>query len=173
MGARRLRPAAARAPRDRHGVAAVRGGRRTSLAVLAAAAVGRIALLTWTNSQPHTSALGEDGPAPSCSASPLDESEATQHIARNFPAPSVANYKQITQDTISLVDSGDQSGGQSRITDLETAWDDDQSSLQPKDCQAWTYVDQRIDPALSAVRDNNPDPATEDQALQTLLTTLG
>jgi uncharacterized membrane-anchored protein len=147
--------------------------RRISLAVLAAAAVGTIALLTWTNSQPHTSALGEEGPAPSCSGAPLNRSEATQHIARNFPAPSVANYKQITQDTISLVDSGDQSGAQSRITDLETAWDDDQSSLQPKDCQAWTFVDQRIDPALSAVRDNNPDPATEDQALQTLLTTFG
>jgi hypothetical protein len=85
----------------------------------------------------------------------------------------VANYKKITQDTLSLVDSGDQSGAQSRISDLETAWDDDQATLQPKDCQAWTFVDQRIDPALSAVRDSSPDPATEDQALQTLLSTLG
>ena len=39
--------------------------RRISLAILAAAAVGTVALLTWTNSQPHTSALGEEGPAPS------------------------------------------------------------------------------------------------------------
>ena len=72
-----------------------------------------------------------------------------------------------------MVDSGDQSGAKSRITDLETAWDDDQATLQPKDCQAWTFVDQRIDPVLSAVRDNNPDPATEDQALHTLLITFG
>jgi len=147
--------------------------RRISLAVLAAAAVGTVALLTWRNAQPHTSALGEEGPAPSCSGSHLNQSEATQHVARNFPATSVASYKKITQDTLDMVDSGDQSGAKSLITDLETAWDDDQSSLQPKDCQAWTFVDQRIDPVLSAVRDNNPDPATEDQALQTLLTTFG
>jgi uncharacterized membrane-anchored protein len=147
--------------------------RRISRAALAASALGTVALLTWTNSQPHTSALGEEGSAPSCSGSPLDQTQAAQHVARNFPTTSVANYKKITQDTLSLVNSGDQSGAKSRITDLETAWDGDQSTLQTKDCQAWTFVDQRIDPALSAVRNNNPDPATEDQALQTLLTTLG
>jgi uncharacterized membrane-anchored protein len=147
--------------------------RRISLAILAAAAVGTVALLTWTNSQPHTSALGEEGPAPSCSGSPLNQSQATLHVAKNFPATSVANYKKITQDTLVMVDSGDQSGAKSRITDLETAWDDDQATLQPKDCQAWTFVDQRIDPVLSAVRNNNPDPATEDQSLHTLLIAFG
>jgi uncharacterized membrane-anchored protein len=146
---------------------------RISLAVLAAAAVGTVALLTWANAQPHASALGEEGPAPSCSGAPLDQSQTTQHVRTNFPAASVATYKKITQDTIGLVDSGDQAGARSRITDLETAWDDDQSTLQPMDCQAWTFVDQQIDPALSAVRDGSPDQATEDAALHSLLATLG
>jgi uncharacterized membrane-anchored protein len=147
--------------------------RRLSLAALAVAAVATVVLLSWTNVQPHASALDDEGPAPSCSGSPLDRSQAAQHVVKNFPAGSVASYKRITQDTLGLVDSGDQSGAKSRITDLETAWDDDQSTLQPMDCQAWTYVDQQIDPALSAVRDSSPDPATEDAALHTLLTTLG
>jgi uncharacterized membrane-anchored protein len=147
--------------------------RRHSLAVLGAAALGTVALLTWTNAQPHASALGEEGPAPSCSGAALDQAQATQHVGRQFPADSVATYKKITQDTIGLVDAGDQSGAKSRITDLETAWDDDQSTLQPMDCQAWTFVDQQIDPALSAVRAGNPDQATEDQALHALLATLG
>lgn len=69
--------------------------------------------------------------------------------------------------------SGDQSGAASRITDLETAWDDDQGTLQPMDCQTWTYVDQQIDPVLSAVRASNPDQSTEEQSLQALLATLG
>jgi hypothetical protein len=71
------------------------------------------------------------------------------------------------------VESDDQAGATSRVTDLETAWDDDQGSLQPKDCQAWTFVDQQIDPVLSAVRDSNPDKATEEKALNALLVTLG
>ena len=67
------------------------------------------------------------------------------------------NYRTITQDTLQLVDSGDQAGAAKRITDLETAWDDDQASLQPTDCQTWNFVDQQIDPVLSAVRASNPD----------------
>ena len=137
-------------------------------------AVCTVSLLTWANAQPHVSALGEEGPAPSCSSGkPLDQAQATQHVAQNFPADSVDNYRAITQDTLALVGSGDQSGAKSRITDLETAWDDDQATLQPKDCQAWTFVDQQIDPVLSAVRDANPDQATEEEAMNSLLTTLG
>jgi uncharacterized membrane-anchored protein len=148
--------------------------RRIALGVLGATSVGTVALLTWANAQPHVSALGEEGPAPSCSSgTPLNRAEATQHVTENFPAASVANYKTITQDTLDMVQSGDQSGAKNRITDLETAWDADQASLQPKDCQAWTYVDQQIDPVLSAVRNSSPDQPTEEKTLSSLLTTLG
>jgi hypothetical protein len=133
-----------------------------------------VSLLAWANAQPHVSALDEEGPAPSCSSGKaLDQGQATQHVAQNFPADSVDNYRTITQDTLDLVGSGDESGAKSRITDLESAWDDDQATLQPMDCQAWTFVDQQIDPALSAVRDSSPDQAREAKALTSLLTTLG
>jgi uncharacterized membrane-anchored protein len=148
--------------------------RRISLGVLAATAVGTVSLLAWANAQPHVSALGEEGPAPSCSSGePLDQAQATQHVAQDFPADWVDDYRTITQDMLDLVGSGDESGAKSRITDLESAWDDDQAALQPKDCQAWTFVDQQIDPVLSAVRDANPDQATQEEALNSLLTTLG
>jgi uncharacterized membrane-anchored protein len=147
---------------------------RISLGVLAATAVGTVSLLAWADAQPHVSALGEEGPAPSCSSgSPLSQAQATDHVSTNFPPDSVAEYKQITQDTLTLVDQGDQSGAKARITDLETAWDEDQASLQPKDCQAWAFVDQQIDPVLSSVRDSSPDRPTEAQAMNSLLRTLG
>ena len=148
--------------------------RRISLGILAATAIGTVSLLAWANAQPHVSALGEEGPAPSCSSGqPLDQAQATQHVAQNFPADSVDSYRAITQDALDLVGSGDESGAKSRITDLESAWDDDQATLQPQDCQAWTFVDQQIDPVLSAVRDPNPDQANQEEALNSLLATLG
>jgi len=147
---------------------------RISLGVLAATAACTVALLGWADAQPHVSALDDEGPAPSCSSGkPLDQAQATAQVAKKFPADRVASYRTITEDTLALVGSGDQARAKSRLTDLETAWDDDQDSLQPKDCQAWTFVDQEIDPALSAVRASHPDPATEEKTLQTLLTTLG
>ncbi|KQW43967.1 hypothetical protein ASC77_21475 [Nocardioides sp. Root1257] len=147
---------------------------RALLGVLVAVGVATLGLLAWANQQPHTSALAaEEGSAPSCSGSPLNQTQATQHVAAHFPADSVSGYKTIATDTLALVKSGDAAGASSRVTDLETAWDQDQDSLQGKDCQAWTYVDQQIDPVLSAVRAANPDPTQEEQSINDLLATLG
>jgi uncharacterized membrane-anchored protein len=147
--------------------------RRATLAVMVAAAVGTVGLLTWANAQPHQSALSE-GAAPSCSSgTPLDQVQATTQVAADFPSASISSYRTIVTDTQDLVASGDQQGAQTRITDLETAWDADQGSLQPKNCQAWTYVDGQIDQVLTSVRASSPDQATEDQAMTSLLTTLG
>jgi hypothetical protein len=76
------------------------------------------------------------------------------------------------QETLALVQSGNQSGAKSHIADLETAWDDDQSTLQPLDRSGWTALDWQIDDVLSALRSSKPDVAEETQALSTLLTTL-
>jgi hypothetical protein len=70
------------------------------------------------------------------------------------------------------VRAGNQSGATARIKDLETAWDDDQPTLQPLDDTAWTVVDGQIDTVLTAVRAGNPHPATETQTLTALLTSL-
>ena len=79
----------------------------------------------------------------------------------------------ITQDTLAKVQSGDQTGATARIKDLETAWDDDQATLQPMDDKAWTVLDGQIDAVLHSLRAGSPNPATETQALTTLLTNLG
>ena len=79
----------------------------------------------------------------------------------------------ITQDTLRLVDNGDQSGATTRVTDLETAWDDAQARLKPRDSAAWTELDNKIDKVLREVRSTSPDPATEKDALNALLAALG
>jgi uncharacterized membrane-anchored protein len=146
--------------------------RQVSLVVLAATAVATVALLVWAHARPHAQVAAE-GPAPSCSGAALDAGQARAAVAADFPASSVANYTTIVGDTRTLVAAGDQKGAQSRITDLETAWDDDQATLQPKSCQAWTYVDGQVDDVLTAVRSSHPDPKAEEQAITALLSTLG
>jgi hypothetical protein len=84
----------------------------------------------------------------------------------------VVKYRAIVQDTLTKVRAGDQEGATARIKDLETAWDDDQPTLQPLDDSGWTVLDGRIDKALKAIRASNPDPATETQTLTTLMNSL-
>ncbi|MFE4834913.1 hypothetical protein ACFRAU_09530 [Arthrobacter sp. NPDC056691] len=149
--------------------------RRTALGILSAVAVGTVALLAYTNSLPHASALAAEGTAAGCAAgsAPLTGSEAKAAAHANFPASNVAEFRTIASDTLALVKKGDQSGAAARITDLESAWDDDQPALSAADCAAWTFIDQQIDPVLTAVRSHTPNRATEQTVLNDLLTTLG
>jgi uncharacterized membrane-anchored protein len=149
--------------------------RRTSLGILGVVTIATIALLAYTNSQPHTSTLAAEGSAPSCAAgsAPLSQAEAQTAAKANFPAPDITEFRTITSDTLALVQAGDTGGATARATELETAWDTKADALTAADCQAWTFIDQQIDPVLSTVRSSTPDPTAEKKALEELLTTLG
>jgi hypothetical protein len=128
------------------------------------------ALLVWAAGQPHAapaSASEEEDGSPSTSAT-LAPGQATVH----FPPADVTTFRVITQDTLTKLQAGDQAAATARITDLETAWDDNQSNLQPMDPAAWTVLDGQIDAVLKAMRASNPDVETEVQSLNTLSTSL-
>ncbi len=119
--------------------------------VVAAIAVGT---LIYANNQPHVafSAQEED-----VSRGPVEQLTPQQATA-NLPAPTIAAIRTITQDTLDLVTTGDQSGATARAGDLETAWDDAQPTLEPLDETAWTFLDSQIDDVLSEVRASSPRP---------------
>jgi uncharacterized membrane-anchored protein len=140
---------------------------RIMLGYYAVVAVATAALLVWANHQPHAAVAGEgDGPAPA--SAPLSPEQATA----SFPPADVANFRTITADTLAKLNAGNQAGATTRVTDLEKAWDDAQPSLQPKNQQAWTFLDGEIDHVLKALRASNPDKAAETDALNTLLASL-
>jgi len=146
---------------------------RVSLGVMGVAALATVALLSWANAQPHVDPTAEEGPVPRCSGGAVTQAQATQQAKAAFPASEMDRFRTIASDTLGLVKADDQAAAADRATDLETAWDDDQATLQPTDCQAWTYLDEQIDPVLSAVRASSPDQTTEEAALTKLLDTLG
>ncbi len=155
------------------------GRRRTAMGILAVVAVATIMLLAHTSSLPHTSALADESPAASpaagCRAGSVapTQPEAQAAAQANFPASNMAEFRTITSDTLALVKKGDQPAAAARVTDLETAWDDNQSALNAADCAAWNYIDKQIDPVLKAVRSRTPNLATEQTVLNDLLSTLG
>lgn len=81
-------------------------------------------------------------------------------------------FKTITEDTLSKLNGGDQSGATTRISDLEYEWDNAQSRLKSKDKTEWTKIDGKIDTVLRELRSTNPNPTTEKAALQALLGVL-
>jgi hypothetical protein len=74
----------------------------------------------------------------------------------------------IVTDVQGIVGSGDLGAAKTRITDLETAWDEAEPVMRPKDPAAWGKVDDAIDAALSALRKGNPDAGEAGPVLQAL-----
>ncbi|HTK61701.1 MAG TPA: hypothetical protein VL595_04960, partial [Pseudonocardia sp.] len=97
---------------------------------------------------------------------------STGQLNQQGPLGDLSAFQVITQDTLNLVNVGNQPGATTRVTDLETAWDNSEARLKPKDPTAWHDLDDKIDAVLRALRSTQPDPPTEKAALTTLLTAL-
>lgn len=81
-------------------------------------------------------------------------------------------YKTIVTDTQAIAATGDLTGAEHRITDLETLWDQNATALRQADRAAWSAVDAAADDVFSALRAGSPDRARVDTALATLVNTL-
>jgi hypothetical protein len=81
-------------------------------------------------------------------------------------------FQTIVSDVQALAAKGDLSGAATRITDLETAWDDAEDKLRPLDEAQWGGLDGRIDESLKSLRAPTFDAARVTAALSALATAL-
>ncbi|MEP6979285.1 MAG: hypothetical protein ABJA16_00820 [Nakamurella sp.] len=92
--------------------------------------------------------------------------------APGSPLGDTTTFRTITQDTLGLLDAGDQAAATTRIDDLEYEWDQAQSVLKPLDVTAWNVVDGKIDTVLRELRATSPQAGSEKTALTALLGAL-
>ena len=91
---------------------------------------------------------------------------------KNSPLGDLSSLKTITQDTLDLLNAGNQSGATTRIGDLEYEWDNSQARLKPKSPATWTTIDGKIDTVLRELRAVHPNVGSEKSALQALLAVI-
>lgn len=143
---------------------------RIMLGYYAAAAVVTAAVLIMAAGQPHESASADESESDTATAQvpPVP----ARPLGAHFPPAEIAKLRQIVDDTAGKVRAGDWPGARDRITDLETSWDSDESSLRPMDETDWRRLDGQIDQALHAVRADGPDQTTAAENLATLSNSL-
>jgi hypothetical protein len=111
--------------------------------------------------------------APSPSTTTAVGGAAAAPAAAQSPLGDMSQFIVITQDTLDKLTAGKQADATTRITDLESAWDNAQATLKRRNPDAWTAVDDKIDPVLRELRSTSPNPATETAALRALLAQMG
>jgi hypothetical protein len=109
----------------------------------------------------RVSALRNESSAPEALAQPPApiSGPAQPAPAHTSPLGDLSTFRSITQDTLNLLDGGNQSGATSRVDDLEIEWDNAEARLKPKNKAEWTRIDGRIDKVLRELRAARPDQA--------------
>jgi hypothetical protein len=100
-------------------------------------------------------------------------STGAANAGKASPLGDMTPFIVISQDTLAMLDAGKQAPATTRITDLESAWDNAQATLKRRNADEWHAVDDRIDVVLRELRSTSPNPASEKTALQALLSQMG
>jgi uncharacterized membrane-anchored protein len=88
------------------------------------------------------------------------------------PLGDLSSLRTIVQDTLNFVNQGNLSAANTRVNDLEYAWDNSEAQLKPINKVAWTTIDGKIDAVLRALRSTHPDEALCKTTLGVLLSAL-
>lgn len=99
---------------------------------------------------------------------PVTTAEAAQPASLG----DLSALKAIVLDVEGIAKTGDMKAAETRITDFETAWDQAEATMRPKNKDAWATVDDAADAALHALRAKKPDADQVTKTLADLVTTL-
>jgi hypothetical protein len=89
-----------------------------------------------------------------------------------YLATETAEFIKLAKETLVALAAGKQTEMVAKLTDLETAWDDQEAVLKPKSEATWTLLDKTLDRAISALRSSRANPAKGKVALEELLAEL-
>lgn len=84
----------------------------------------------------------------------------------------LSGLRRIAQECLDLVTAGDPAGARALVKNLESAWDDAESVMKPRDPSEWRTTDSAIDRALSQLRSAKPDADESAAALTQVITRL-
>src|SRR5947208_15923917 len=108
----------------------------------------------------RTSSLQDDTSVPvALPPVPGGQAAAQPVPVHSSPLGDLSTFRGITQDTLDLLNGGDQAGATSRVDDLEFQWDNAEARLKPKNKTEWTQLDGKIDKVLRELRATSPGKA--------------
>ena len=100
---------------------------------------------------------------------PAAEASAVSAI---YSEKETAYFKKLAKATMAALDAGKETEMVEKLTDLETAWDDHEKTLRPKNEATWTSLDKTLDKAISALRSSHKNLKKGKVALENLAKNL-
>jgi hypothetical protein len=89
-----------------------------------------------------------------------------------YTSQETQSFKDLAQATLDSLAAGKKEEMVAKLTDLETAWDEQEKNLRPRNEKIWTILDKTLDKAISALRGSKYNPEKGKANLNTLLQDL-
>jgi hypothetical protein len=89
-----------------------------------------------------------------------------------YTAAETAEFIKLAKETLAALAAEKQTEMVAKLTDLETAWDEQEAVLKPKSESTWTLLDKTLDKGISALRSTHTNPAKGKVALENLIAEL-
>ena len=102
-------------------------------------------------------------------AKPAAEASAVSAV---YSEQETADFKKLAKATMEALDVGKETEMVAKLTDLETAWDDQEKMLRPKNEATWVSLDKTLDKAISALRSSHKNTKKGKAALEELVKNL-
>lgn len=99
----------------------------------------------------------------------LPQARAQAQTSNAAKLGDLSQYRTIAAAVSTMIGKTDFAGPKTRIKDLETLWDRNETRLKPKSPSDWHSLDRAIDNALYEVRKGKPSQVACQDALTALL----
>ncbi len=94
---------------------------------------------------------------------------ALANVTQGSPLGDLSAFRQIAEDTLGLVRTGNLSAAKDRIADLESAWDNAEAQLNTMNPEKWSTLDDSIDDVLRKLRAVRQDTVACSKSLESLI----
>lgn len=99
----------------------------------------------------------------------MPSAKASAQAASPSNLGDLSQFRTIVADVSTMIDKADFAGAKTRIKDLETLCDRNETKLKPKAPTDWHSLDRAIDAALHEVRQGKPNQKACQDSLKTLI----
>ncbi len=107
---------------------------------------------------------------------PESHAAETEAVAKSpakvYTSAETAEFSKLAKATLETLMAGKQAEAITLLTDLETAWDDKEDALKPKNEATWTILDKTLDKAISSLRSSHINLEKGKAALEKLIQQL-
>jgi hypothetical protein len=127
---------------------------------------------TASKSSSKSSASASDTSASSTPATPTTNTAAPADTAKIYTTQETAPLIAAANATLQALAAAKKADIDTKITELESAWDAQEKNLKPRDEAHWTTIDKTLDKAISSIRGSKFDAVKGKAALDSLVKLL-